>query len=66
LGKKDNRDVVDAETALLGARNRLAHAVAEYRNAILEFRRDTETLRVTDEGQLDQPDSAEDRKPTGP
>jgi outer membrane protein TolC len=49
-GKTTNQDVVDAETALLAARNRLASAVAAYRNAILEFRRDTGTLRLSDDG----------------
>lgn len=52
-GRITNRDVVDAETDLLVARNQLAGAVAAYRNAILAFRRDTGTLRVTDEGRLD-------------
>ena len=66
LGKMTNRDVVDAENDLLAARNRLALAVAEYRNAILEFRRDTETLRVTDQGQWEQPQAAEAQNPQGP
>ncbi len=55
LGKITNRDVVDAETDLLSARNDLAAAISAYREAILEFRRDTETLRVTDEGQWVRP-----------
>jgi outer membrane protein TolC len=50
LGKITNQDVVDADTDLLAARNQYADAVAEYRNAILEFRRDTATLRVDDDG----------------
>lgn len=50
LGKSTNQDVVDAENDLLAARNDLATAVAAYRIAILEFRRETATLRVTDEG----------------
>lgn len=66
LGKKDNRDVVDSETALLGARNRLARAVADYRNAILEFRRDTETLRVTDDGRWERPEASEPADPITP
>jgi len=65
LGIKDNRDVVDAENSLLDARNSLARAVAAYRNAILEFRRDTETLRVSDDGQWEQPDE-EPPNPAGP
>lgn len=51
LGQISNRDVVDAEDALLTARNDLASAISSYRSAILEFRRDTGTLRVTDDGQ---------------
>ena len=50
LGKSTNQDVVDAEEVLLGARNRLAAAVAGYRNAILDFRLDTGTVRVADDG----------------
>ena len=50
LGQISNRDVVDAEEALLDARNGLASAISSYRSAILEFRRDTGTLRVTDDG----------------
>jgi outer membrane protein TolC len=59
LGKRDNRDVVEAEDDLLRARNDMARAVAAYRIAILEFRRDTETLRVDDDGHWAPP-------PTGP
>ncbi|MCH7632776.1 MAG: TolC family protein, partial [Planctomycetes bacterium] len=59
LGQISNRDVVDAEEALLDARNGLASAISSYRSAILEFRRDTGTLRVTDDGQwLGSPSSA--------
>lgn len=59
LGQISNRDVVDAEDALLTARNDLASAISGYRSAILEFRRDTGTLRVTDDGQwLGSPSSA--------
>lgn len=50
LGKITNQDVVDAETDLLSARNELAAAISAYRIAILEFRRDTETLRVDENG----------------
>ena len=55
LGKKTNQDVVDAENALLTARNALAAAVAAYRASILVFRRDTGTLRVTDDGDWEDP-----------
>jgi outer membrane protein TolC len=66
LGKTTNRDVVDAENDLLVARNDVARAIAAYRNAILEFRRDTETLRVTDDGRWERPEEPEPAKPTGP
>lgn len=49
-GKVSNREVVEAEDILLGARNRLARAQAAVRLAILEFRRDTGTLRIDDRG----------------
>lgn len=51
LGKIENRDVVEADTDLLTARNLYAVAVAGYRNALLEYRRDTGTLRINDEGE---------------
>ncbi len=66
LGKKENRDVVEAEEDVLQARNDLARAIAAYRSAILEFRRDTETLRVTDEGLWEPPTDATPHPPTGP
>jgi outer membrane protein TolC len=50
LGRSTNQDKVDAEIDLLNAKNDYAVAVAAYRNAILEFRRDTGTLRITDDG----------------
>ncbi len=53
LGKTSNQDVVDAERELLTARNDFAGAVAQYRNAILEFRLATGTLRVADDGRWD-------------
>jgi outer membrane protein TolC len=55
LGKITNQDVVDAETDLLSARNDLAAAISAYRAVILDFRRDTETLRVTEDGQWLRP-----------
>ena len=50
LGKSTNQDLVDADEDLLRARNNLAGAVADYRLAILEFRRDTGSLRINTEG----------------
>jgi outer membrane protein TolC len=58
LGKISNRDVVEAELALLNARDRLATARSSLRSTILEFRRDTGTLRIDDNGRwLDLPAS---------
>jgi len=53
LGRSTNQDVVDAENDLLTARNDYAEAIANYRVAILELRRDTGTLRVRDDGSWD-------------
>lgn len=44
------RDRVEAEQALLRARNELARARSGLRSAILEFRRDSGTLRVDETG----------------
>ncbi|MEP0843836.1 MAG: TolC family protein [Phycisphaerae bacterium] len=55
-GKIPNRDLVEAENALLAARNRLAAVQAQLSNAILQFRRDTGTLRVDDQGRWIQPE----------
>jgi len=46
-----NRDIVEAENALLRARNALALAQVQYRLAVLEFLRDTGMLRLDDDGQ---------------
>ena len=56
LGRSTNQDVVDASNDLLQARNNLASAISDYRIAILQFRRDTGTLRVTDDGRWASPD----------
>lgn len=63
LGRADNQDVVDAENDLLAAQNQLAAAVAQYRIAILEFRRDTGTLRITDDGRWDNTPAAPGAEP---
>ncbi|UCD27376.1 MAG: TolC family protein, partial [Planctomycetota bacterium] len=49
-GQINNRDLIEAEEDLLDARNSLAQAQADLRLAILQFRRDTGTLRIDDEG----------------
>ncbi|MBI4579522.1 MAG: TolC family protein [Planctomycetes bacterium] len=43
-------EVVDAQTELLEAQNSLAAAQAAYKVAILEFWRDTDMLRIADDG----------------
>ena len=55
LGEIDNRDRDDALRSLLSARNSMARAVANYRSAVLEFLRDTGTLRVTEDGKWHTP-----------
>ncbi len=70
LGTTTNQDVVDAENDLLAARNDLAEAISAYRVAILQFRRDTETLRVTDDGlwqgaDRGQPEESTSGSPSG-
>lgn len=52
LAQRTNQDVVDAQNDLQRARNAFAAAEAGVRRAILEFRRDTGTLRLTDEGEF--------------
>ncbi len=67
LGMSTNQDVVDAENELLAARNDLANAISAYRIAILEYRRDTGTLRVSDDGRWGRNDSTESHPtPTDP
>lgn len=55
VGGVDNRDLIEAENQLLDARNRLAQAQAQLSLAILQFRRDTGTLRVNDDGAWTEP-----------
>ncbi len=45
-----NRDVVEAEDVLRRARNDYAAALSDFRRAVLEFLRDTGTLRIDDDG----------------
>jgi outer membrane protein TolC len=55
MGQIGNRDIVEAENELLSARDALASAQAQLRLAILQFRRDTGTLRVNDDGKWYEP-----------
>ena len=55
LGQMGNRDIVEAENELLSARDALASAQAQLRLAILQFRRDTGTLRLDDNGKWYEP-----------
>ena len=51
-GQIDNRDYLDAETALLDAQNNFAQAVSALEIATLQFLRDTDQLRVDPHGNL--------------
>jgi outer membrane protein TolC len=55
-GKIDNRDYLDAETALLDAQNSFALALSNLEIAVLQYLRDTDQLRVDYEGRLLLPD----------
>ena len=46
LGKRDNRDVVDAQNALLQSQENFEQANASLQIQVLRFLRDTGTLRV--------------------
>ena len=49
-GTVSNREVTDADSALVESQNRLAQAQAALRLAILQFRRDAGILRIDDSG----------------
>ena len=49
-GRANTRDVLEAESALLAARNALVSAVIKYRMAGLELRRDLSALDLSEEG----------------
>ena len=57
-GEIDNRDYLDAETALLDAQNRFAQAVSSLQVATLQFLRDTDQMRVDYKGKLLVPGQA--------
>jgi outer membrane protein TolC len=54
-GKIDNRDYLDAETALLDAQNSFARALSDLEVAVLQYLRDTDQLRVDFTGHLTLP-----------
>jgi len=54
-GKIDNRDYLDAESALLDAQNRFAQAVSDLQVVTLQYLRDTDQLRVDNAGHLLMP-----------
>lgn len=49
-GRTQIRDLLEAQDALLAARNDLTSAVVSYRTAELQFQRDLELLKITQEG----------------
>jgi outer membrane protein TolC len=57
-GKIDNRDYLDAETALLDAQNSFAAALSSLEIAVLQYLRDTDQLRVDFDGHLILSDTA--------
>lgn len=56
-GKIDNRDYLEAETALLDAQNSFAKALSDLEVSVLQYLRDTDQLRVDFEGRLLLPDA---------
>jgi outer membrane protein TolC len=54
-GKIDNRDYLDAETALLDAQNSFARALSDLEVSVLQYLRDTDQLRVDFSGRLQLP-----------
>lgn len=58
-GKIDNRDYLDAETALLDAQNSFAKALSDLEVSVLQYLRDTDQLRVDFNGKLVLPTGVE-------
>jgi len=56
-GKIDNRDYLDAETALLDAQNSFAQALSDLEVAVLTYLQNTDQLRVDFSGHLQLPDN---------
>ncbi len=51
-GRSELRDVLDAQSSLVSARNSLTSAVVQYRSAELNFQTDTGILKIDDKGLL--------------
>lgn len=59
-GRSELRDLLDAQSSLLTARNSLTSAVINYRMAELQFQRDAGILKIDDTGLLVEYESEED------
>lgn len=59
-GRSELRDLLEAQSALLTARNALTSAVINYRMAELQFQRDAGILKIDDNGLLIEYESGED------
>ena len=59
-GRSELRDLLEAQSALLTARNALTSAVINYRIAELQFQRDAGILKIDDNGLLIEYESGED------
>lgn len=59
-GRSELRDLLEAQSALLTARNALTSAVINYRMAELQFQRDAGILKIDDNGLLVEYESVED------
>jgi len=59
-GRSELRDLLDAQSSLLTARNSLTSAVINYRMAELQFQRDAGILKIDDNGLLVEYESEED------
>jgi outer membrane protein TolC len=57
-GEIDNRDYLDAETALLDAQNRFAQSISQLQVSTLQYLRDTDQMRVDARGKLLVPGQA--------
>ena len=59
-GRSELRDLLEAQSSLLTARNSLTSAVINYRMAELQFQRDAGILKIDDNGLLVEYESGED------